>query len=175
LSYVLFLAPVLLFAFTLAFILRMAIKLLWGGEARAATPEWFATFSMANYDPMEALLREEDFEFLSRQPGFDLALYKKLRRERLRIFRQYMNRLIADYHRLHAVARVLLADSSYDRSDTLLRLVLLRANFAAAVFRAEGNYLLCCLGFRTLEVRALLVRLQQLNAQVAAMSAFRAA
>lgn len=174
-SSVLVLAPVLLFVFTLAFIVRLAIKLLWSREARAVTPDWLAGFSVAAYEPMEALLREEDFEFLSRQPGFDLALYKKLRRERLRIFRQYLNRMIADYHRLHAVARLLLAEASYDRSDVLLRLVMLRLNFSAAVARAEGNYLLCCLGFRTLEVRALLVRLQELSAQVGAISAIRAA
>jgi len=55
------------------------------------TPEWLENFSTSVYHPMEGLLADEDFRFLSRQPGFDLSLYRKLRRERLRIFRQYLN------------------------------------------------------------------------------------
>jgi hypothetical protein len=166
---VLVLTPVLLFILTLAFIASVALKLL-GRRASDATPEWAATFSMNAYEPMQALLCDEDFAFLSRQPGFDFVLYKKLRRERLRIFRQYMNRLIADYNRLHAAARLLLASASYDESEMLGRLIWMRLRFSAAVFHAELNYLLCCVGFRTLAVRALLVRVRELNEHVATLA-----
>lgn len=124
---------------------------------------------------MQRLFDEEDFAFLSRQPGFDLTLYKKLRRERLRIFRQYLNRLIGDFNRLHAGARRLLADTPGEHSDLLMRLVKLKWNFSVAVFRAEGNYLLCCAGFRTLAVRALIVRLEEMTAQASAILAMQAA
>jgi hypothetical protein len=174
LTSVLVLAPVLLFGFTLVFFGRVAIKLL-GRNAPGSIPgdDW-ATFSIDTYHPMQALFCDDDFAFLSSQPGFDFLLYKKLRRERLRIFRQYMNRLIADYNRLHGAARMLLATSSYDQSNMLGRLILLRLRFSGAVFHAELNYLLCCVGFRTLTVRAVLARVRELNEQVAALAAFRA-
>lgn len=138
------------------------------------TPEWLAGFSVSVYGPMQRLFHEEDFAFLSRQPGFDLRLYKKFRRERLRIFRQYMNRLIGDYNRLHVAARMLLAASSEDHSEMMGHLIRLKVNFTVTVFRAEANYLLCCAGYRTLVVRALIMRLEELNAQVAAISGAQA-
>jgi hypothetical protein len=151
LTSVLVLALVLSFAFIVAFIAGVAIKLLRSAAPEPITPnEWAATFSVATYEPMQALLCEDDFAFLSRQPGFDLLLYKKLRRERLRIFRQYMNRLIADYNRLHAAARLLLASAPYDQSQMLGRLVRLRLSFSAV-----------------------LARLGELNEQVAAMAAIQ--
>lgn len=138
------------------------------------TPEWLAGFSPSVYRPMQRLFCEEDFAFLSRQPGFDLSLYKKFRRERLRIFRQYMNRLIADYNRLHAAARMLLAATSEDHSEMMAHLIRLRVNFSITVFRAEADYLLCCAGYRTIAVRALILRLEELSAQVSAISASQA-
>jgi hypothetical protein len=122
---------------------------------------------------MHVLLCEEDFSFLSRQPGFDLVLYKKFRRERLRIFRQYMKTLVADYNRLHTAARVLIASTSQDQSDSMARLIRLRMTFIGVVCHAEVNYLLCCVGLRTLAVRALVLRLEELSSQVAAISAPR--
>jgi hypothetical protein len=133
-------------------------------------PQWLANFSISAYQPMHALLCDEDFSFLSRQPGFDLLLYKKLRRDRLRIFRQYMNRLVTDYNRLHTAARFLVASRPHDQSETMVRLIWLKTHFTALVCRAQMNYLLCCVGFRTLEVRALIIRLEDLSSRVAAIS-----
>jgi hypothetical protein len=172
---VLVLTPVLLFVLTLAFLLRVAFKLQSRCSLEELSPDWLANFSIASYEPMHALLCDEDFAFLSQQPGFDLPLYRKLRKERLRIFRQYMNRLITDYNRLHAGARILLASTSYDQSDMMTRLIWLKLKFSKAVLHAEMNYLLCCVGFQTLTVRALIKRLEELSAQVALISAARAA
>lgn len=151
--------------------IRIVLKLHGRCSMEEITPEWLASFSVSSYQPMHALLCEEDFSFLSRQPGFDLLLYKKFRRDRLRIFRQYMNRLIADYNRLHMAARMLLAATPGDQSDMMTHLIRLKINFSAAVLRAEANYLLCCVGFRTLAVRALIIRLEELSTEVAAISA----
>jgi hypothetical protein len=168
---VLVLALVLFISFILAFMAHIVLKVHRRCRMEEVTPEWLASFSISSYQPMRALLCEEDFSFLSRQPGFDLLLYKKFRRDRLRIFRQYMNRLIADYNRLHMAARMLLAATSRDQSEMMTHLIRLKINFSAAVLRAEMNYLLCCVGFRTLAVRALLVRLEEMSAEVAAIAA----
>lgn len=175
---------ILLFIVTccLVFVLRVAFRLHHTaspqngskeGRREQFSMEWLADFSAERYQPMEGLLDEEDFAFLSQQPGFDFALYKKLRRERLRIFRQYLSRLIADFNRLHAVARQMLAETPGEHSDVLVRLVKLKWNFTAAVFRAEGNYLLCCVGFRTLAVRALIAQLEEMTAQASAIMAMQ--
>lgn len=155
---------------TLAFIVRILFKLNRNSNPKEASADWLSRFSVADYDPMDVLLAEDDFAFLSRQPGFDLSLYKKLRRERLRIFRQYLNRLITDYNRLHAAARLLIAETQQDQSEAMQRLISLKFKFALAVFHAEASYLLCCIGFRTLGARTLLLRLEQLSQEVLALA-----
>ena len=119
---------------------------------------------------MESLLSNEDFAFLSRQPGFDLSLYRKLRQERLQIFQQYLNRMIGDFNRLHMTARLVLAHSKDDHSDLFAKLLWLKVRFSAAVVVAEYRYALCLLGVRSLNARALVLRLEELNAHVLALS-----
>jgi hypothetical protein len=131
------------------------------------SPEWLERFSPQSYYPMERLLNSEDFSFLSRQPGFDLALYRKFRKERLQIFRQYLNRMILDFNRLHLAARLLLAQSAEDRSDLVFKLIMVKVRFSIAVLEAEIRYALCCLGVRTLTARVLILRLEELSNQLA--------
>ena len=154
----------------LAFMVRILLKLNRNTSAQQMSLDWLSRFSVADYDPMQVLLAEDDFAFLSRQPGFDLSLYKKLRRERLRIFRQYLNRLITDYNRLHAAARQLMGETQQDESEAVARLIFLKFKFGLAVFHAEANYLLCCFGFRTLGARTLVLRLEQLSQEVIALA-----
>ena len=160
---------------SLAFILRILFRIHRSCGKTTLDTDWLVNFSAEPYRPMEALLGQEDFAFLSRQPGFDLALHKKLRRERLRIFRQYLNRLIVDFHRLHSGALALLALAPGDNSHVFARLVKLKWSFRLAVLRAETNYLLCCAGYRTLTVQALILRLEEMTAQTGAILAMPSA
>ena len=138
-------------------------------------PEWLANFSVSEYEPMQALLAQDDFTFLSRQPGFDLSLHRKLRRDRLHIFRQYMGRLITDFNKLHFYTRMQIAHSAQDHSELLQRLIWLKIRFSVTVIRTQVNYLLCCLGLRSLAVRALLAQLAEMHAQVNTVAAIGAA
>jgi len=139
------------------------------------TPEWLESFSIEAYYPMQGLLSDEDFVFLSRQPGFDPSLHRKLRRERLHIFRQYLIRLIVDFNRLHAFARFILSRSNQDRSDVVTRLLKLKLQFSIAVFQAECSYRLSCLGFRFLAARRLISTLENMSLELAALSQAHAA
>ncbi len=130
------------------------------------TPEWLESFSLDRYRSMSSLLSNEDFAFLSRQPGFDLSLYKKLRRERLAIFRQYLDRLIIDFNRLHVTARALVASNSQDCSEIAAKLISVQFEFYKAVFRTELSYRLCRLGLSTVDVQLLLKPLQELSEQL---------
>jgi hypothetical protein len=167
--------PLLLFALAAAFVLPVLGKLCRTCRIEEITPEWLENFSTSVYHPMEGLLAEEDFTFLSRQPGFDLSLYRKLRRERLRIFRQYLTRLVSDFNRLHLVTRVLVARSTDDRSDLVLKLIWLKVRFSMALIRAEASYWLCRIGLGSLAARALILHLEEMQAQLSAVSAAQTA
>ncbi len=119
---------------------------------------------------MENLLTDQDFSFLSRQPGFDWRLYRKFRRDRLRIYKQYLNRMIADFNRLHLLARILVSQSETDQSAFLSKLVWVKVRFSISVIGAELRYGLCWLGLRALSAHQLIAELENLSAIVRSVS-----
>jgi hypothetical protein len=138
------------------------------------SPEWLDNFSAALYYPMEGLLSNEDFAFLSKQPGFDISLYRKLRRDRLRIFRQYFFRLIRDFNRLHSVARALLAETPTDHSDLMMKLILLKVRFGLSVLSVEMSYWWCFVRFRPLVIKTLISGLEEMSLHLHATAQARA-
>jgi hypothetical protein len=168
-------APLVLGGFMLALFFPVLRWLCRRAAVEEITPEWLDAFSVAAYYPMQGLLSDEDFVFLSRQPGFDISLYRKLRRERLHIFRQYLIRLIVDFNRLHAFARLILSRSNQDRSDVVAKLLRLKLEFFMAVLQAECSYLLCRLGFRFLAARRLISALENMSLELATLSQTHAA
>lgn len=175
-SVALIFTPVVLFLLTAIFLVPILVRLLRPSNLAEASPEWLENFTATSYYPMEGLLSEEDFRFLSRQPGFDLSLYRKLRADRLRIFRQYLNRLIGDFNRLHAVARLLVIQpGAEDHSEILKQLIWLRVRFSASVLRVEASYLLCRFGGHMLAVGNVIARLEEMSSQLNAISAARPA
>ncbi len=84
----------------------------------SAAPEGRMSHSRsAKYQPMARLLAEEDFQFLKSQPGYRPAIGARLLRQRRRIFRLYLRELAADFHRLHAEAREIVANSQQPDAD----------------------------------------------------------
>ncbi len=168
------LTPLLLLGLVLALLVPVIVKLLKRRPIQEVTPEWLESFSVASYYPMESLLNDEDFRFLSRQPGFDLSLYRKLRRDRLHIFKQYLDRSIVDFNRLHIAVRAFLPYVEEDCSDIVSRLIWLKFRFSCAVLNAELSYLLCLIGFKSLAVRSLILQLEEMSAQLGVVSAMQA-
>lgn len=162
----LLLVPLFGCAFFILVVLPVVTRLYRKCRIDDITPEWLQNFSVACYEPMQDLLAQEDFRFLVRQPGFDLSLYRKLRRERLLIFRQYLGRMINDFNRLHLITRMLIAHGPEDRSDLLSKLMWLKLRFTITVIRTEANYRLCCLGWQSLAVRSLLMQLHEMHQQL---------
>ena len=118
------------------------------------------------YRPMAGLLSDEDFAFLSRQPGFDASIYRKLRRERLVIFEQYLNRLILDFKKLHVTARYLVAQSEEDHSDLAMSLIRLRLSFAMNVVAVQMRFQFFKLGVGRVNTQILIGKLQQMSEQL---------
>jgi hypothetical protein len=123
---------------------------------------------------MVELLSDEDFKFLARQPGFDFRLRRKLRRERLLIFRQYLQKLISDFNRLHLAVRLIVSRNPEDHSHMVSQLMWLKVRFSISILRVEVSYLLCWLGLRKMYAGDLVYYLEQMSAQMRLATAIQA-
>lgn len=150
-------------------ILSVMRRIFFRPEVKEITSEWLEQFSPDRYRSMASLLANDDFAFLSRQPGFDLSLYRKLRRERLAIFRQYLDRLVMDFERLHLMARLLAAESPEESSDLVAMLFRLQWQFKAALMKTEFEYLLCRFGLATVHVQRLITPLYSLSEGISSL------
>lgn len=112
---------------------------------------------------MQGLLAPDDFQFLSRQPGFDSALFRKLRRERLRIFRGYLNNLVNDFNRLYTLARYTISQSTEDQSALFTQLLSMRLRFWVAIVQVETSYLFCRFGICQVSVGTPIRRLEEMS------------
>jgi hypothetical protein len=157
------LAPVLILFPVLAFLVPVLIRLLRHSQPCELTVEWFENFQVSTYAPMRGLLDQDDFQFLSRQPGFDPSLYRKLRRDRLRIFREYLNRLVVDYNRLHTLASFVVSQSKEDQSKLFAQLLSLRFHFWVSTMRVELSYLFCHLGARSVSTGRILQQMEEIS------------
>lgn len=164
-------APLVLFIIVLACLLPVFIRLFRQTHLAEVTPEWLESFSPITYRPMELLLAEEDFNFLLRQPGFETSIGKKLRQDRVRIFRQYLNRLISDFNRLHVYARYRISQSHEDQSELLSRLVRLRIRFSITVLRLELSLGLAYFGFQPRLVSRAIAQLDEMSTCLYSVSA----
>ena len=158
---VLVLATALLSLISIAFIILIILRL--RRPAEKPCPEWLHTFSLGPYEPMLQALGDGDLSFISGAAGFHFCLPGKLRRERTRIFRNFLNRYIHDYNRLHALARASVASSTTDQSGMFIRLMQLRLTFSLSLFRAEMAYALSRTGLGTASAQILLPPLERVN------------
>lgn len=157
------LVPVLILVPVLAFLVPVLTRLLRVSRPSEFTTEWFENFQVSSYAPMQGLLAQDDFVFLSRQPGFDPALIQKLRRDRLRIFREYMNRLIVDYNRLHTLAYFVISQCKEDQSALFTDLLSMRFQFWLATVQVEFRYALCYLGANSVSLTDILTQVDSLS------------
>ena len=157
----------------LVFVTRILSKLYKNTSIEELTPEWAENFSVAYYAPMVGLLSDEDFKFLARQPGFDFALRRKLRRERLEIFRGYLRKLVADFNRLHLAIRLNLSRHPQDHSQLVSQLIWLKIRFSISLLQVEVSYLLCWMGVRTIHVGSLVRYLEEMSSKLQAISALQ--
>jgi hypothetical protein len=120
------------------------------------------------YRPMARLLHEDDFRYLSAQPGYSPQLGRRLRSQRRRIFRGYLRSLRRDFANISMALRTLILHSAEDRSDLAAALVRQRLLFAAGMLAVEGRLLLHAAGINTVavDVRGLVESLETMQAQM---------
>jgi hypothetical protein len=107
------------------------------------TPAWVNQLSLERYKPMERLLREDDYRFLASQKGFHPTIARKLRAQRLHIFREYLRWLDRDFGQVARAMQMLMMSSPRDRPD--LAVFLLKQQF---LFRVKFLFLLRLAGVR---------------------------
>jgi hypothetical protein len=125
-------------------------------------------FSLARYQPMARLLAEdEDLKFLKLQPGYRPEIGARWQRERRRIFRSYLKELKADFGRLHAQARELVADSDAASAGLMAILMKQQVTFMRATMALECRLVLQRVGWAKPDVTALLELIDGMRADLA--------
>ncbi|MGD1070754.1 MAG: hypothetical protein ABSB15_11490 [Bryobacteraceae bacterium] len=122
-----------------------------------------AAMVVANrYRPMVRLLAEEDTAFVSSNK----AIARKLRAQRRRIFRGYLDCLTKDYARLLNGVRLAMVRSGVDRPDLAQALAKNKFLFTFALCRIEFRLLLHRAGIGKVDVSGLVDAMDALRTQV---------
>lgn len=125
------------------------------------------TFSLARYRPMARLLAEDDFVFLAAQPGYRPEVGAKLRRERRHIFRLYLRELACDFHRIHAGARAMVAQSDEQHAELVGLLVRQQVTFWRSIALIELRLLAQGAGLGKVEVWGLVEAVDTMRRELA--------
>jgi hypothetical protein len=105
---------------------------------------------------MARLLAEEDYRFVLTSSKSDVALARRLRQERRRVFRSYVSSLKRDFGRVSVVLSAIIAHADEDRSQLNVVLTKHRLAFRWALLRIEVLLALHAVGCSpTVDVRAL--------------------
>jgi len=113
-------------------------------------------FSLDRYQPMGRLMAEEDLVFLKSQPGYRAEIGERWKRERRRIFRLYLAELKADFRRLHAHARELVAGSGADSAALVEVLMKQQFTFMLATNALEFRLALQWIGIGRADIAPLI-------------------
>ena len=140
-----------------------------GNQELPVTTEWLGELSAERYRPMSRLLDDADFQFLQKQNGFTPAVAKNLRRQRAEIFRGYLCMLEADFQKICATLRLVLAHSECDRPDLAAHLLQYQIRFAAGIVGARCRLLLFRVGVNAVDAADLVKLFESMRIELTAM------
>jgi len=138
-------------------------RLLSASRCELVSTEWLSRFSVARYRPLERLLSHEDYHFLEKQKGYHPRIVRRLRGERIKVFRAYLKCISSDFRRLEAVLGSWMALAPEDRPDLAKALLRRRLLFAFAVLRVRGHLLLYGFGLDADDVHRLVGSLDDMR------------
>ncbi len=162
---------VVIAACTIALVLIIALaasfrRLVSRSHNEGDTGEWFASFSMDNYAPMERLLDRSDFKFLESQPGYKPQIGARLLKQRKKLFLGYLHLLIGDFNRLLRIARSMIVYSTEDRAEFAKVLWRQQVSFYLAVCAVRVRVAIYPIGWTALDVSKLVQTLESIRSQV---------
>jgi hypothetical protein len=154
-------------AFLIAAFVLLFRQLASRSDKQASTAEWFESFSVESFAPMERLLDQSDFEFLSQQPGYRPEIGARLLKERKKLFLGYLRILIGDFNQLLRIARLMIVYSTEDRAEFAQVLWRQQVTFYFAVCAVRLRVSLYPMGWTSLDVSRLMQALDNMRSQVA--------
>jgi hypothetical protein len=104
------------------------------------------------YRPMERLLRESDWKYLSAQSGLTPARIRKIQAQRRAIFRKYLKSMNNDFSALSLLVRSLMVQSPVDRPDLDSALGRIRNTYYLAVLKIEVRLLAQAAGVPSMKI-----------------------
>ena len=117
--------------------------------------DWLDTFSAARYRPMERLLTGTDAEYLKIHLAGDRHVARRLRRQRLQIFRQYLSEMKRDFSRLSLAMRELITCAPADRVELVAELIKMEWRFRCNLAEVHLRLGFYTVGLGSLEVAPL--------------------
>ena len=126
-----------------------------GSECLPVTTEWLEDLSDDRYRPMLRLLEESDFRFLRAQKGFTPAMEKRLRGQRVEVFRGYLKMLEGDFKRVCMALRIVMVQSEFDRPDLASVLIHRQLVFACGIVSVEFRLVLFRWGIANVDASGL--------------------
>jgi hypothetical protein len=144
-------------------------RLFGGSKSLPVSVDWINDLSVARYRPMERLLSEEDYRFLSSQPGFEKKALRRIRSERRRVFRGYLACLSRDFSLVGAALRLMMMYSAQDRPDLAGILYKQQALFAFGMLAVQWRLLLHACGLGTVDVRGLVSAMEFMRLELRQM------
>jgi hypothetical protein len=97
------------------------------------SPEWIDELSTDKYRNMMRLLSREGLEDLRSRPDYSRRMATEFRKERSRLFQEYLDAMSVDFERICIAIRLLLLNSRYDRPDLASTLIQSRVMFSLAM------------------------------------------
>jgi hypothetical protein len=127
------------------------------------TVEWAQSFSLSAYAPMERLLNDEDFHFISSQQGSNRKILRELRARRVRIFSAYLGMMSRDFQRLHMLLQQYLVTASIDDPDIAATLVQQRWRFYRSILITQIQLKLYSVGIGSVSCQPLLEAMKKMG------------
>lgn len=134
------------------------------------TASWIEELSVERYRPMLRLLEPDELQKVGSEPGLTPEAISELRAERCRIFRQYLRSLRADFKRVCAALKMVMAQASQDRPDLASILVRSQARFALGCALLELRLALFVFGIGVVDVSPVLAVFEGLRTQLRAVA-----
>jgi len=119
--------------------------------------------SLERYEPMHRLLSPEDLEFLKRRAGISPEAVRKLKQDRIRIFRLYLGELSGDFQYLHTQVRLLVAEAPEEYSNLVQVVMRQQVRFRLALAGVHFRLALHQAGIGRVDVTGLLDPVQTLQ------------
>lgn len=153
--------------------LTILLKKLSSSAQRATLPaDWEKLYAGSRYKPMQRLLDPVDYGFLASRPGDGRRMARRLRANRVAIFRGYVRCLSRDFSRVSCALRVLMVHAQMDRSSLAGLLLKQQLLFSLNMASLEVRLALHSLGWTvpSLDVRSLVDALDAMRAQLRALA-----